>query len=92
MVDGSAEELAEPPDDEELTRRVREAFAAQPGLLPDGVDLEVRGGRAVLRGQVERPGTIAALERSAAEVPGIRAVDSLLHLPGTRPPASSGRR
>ena len=91
VVDGSAEEIAEPPDDQELTRRVNAALDAEGGL-PEGVDVVVRGGRAVLRGQVERPGTIAALERSAAGVPGILGVDSLLHLPGTRPPASSGRR
>jgi osmotically-inducible protein OsmY len=71
---------------------VHAALDARPGSLPDGVEVEVRGGRVVLRGEVERPGAIAALERTAADVRGIRGVDSLLHLPGTRPPASSGRR
>lgn len=92
VVDGTAEDAGERPDDGELARRVRERLASQPGLLGGGVAVEVRDGRVELRGEVERPEAISALERQAAEVPGVSGIDSLLHLPGTPPPSAGERR
>jgi osmotically-inducible protein OsmY len=92
VVEGSAEEVVEPPTDDELARRVREVLAAEPGLLPGNVEVDVVRARVVLRGQVERAATITDLERRAGAVAGIRGVDSRLHLPGTPPPTSSSGR
>ena len=89
LVEGSALAEEATPGDEELAAAVRRALAEQPGLLPGTVDIEVQRGVVHLSGQVERGEAITELERRSGEVPGVRSVRSLLHLPGTRPPAAS---
>ena len=69
------------PDDGALAEAARAALAGQPE-----VGVEVRQGVLTLSGEVERPEAIHEIERLAADVPGIRSVSSLLHLPGTPPP------
>ncbi len=91
VVEGTADEVVRPPGDDELAQRVRAALAEAPGL-PGEVEVLVRRGRAVLRGEVAHPDTINALEERAGSVAGIRGVDSLLRLPGTPPPAGGRRR
>lgn len=90
VVEGFADE--DGPDDEALAGAVRAALSDQAGELPAGVGIDVQDGSLVLSGQVERAEAIADIERRAESVPGIRSVSSLLHLPGTPPPAASEHR
>lgn len=90
VVEGFADE--DGPDDEALADAVRAALSDQAGELPAGVGIDVQDGSLVLSGQVERAEAIADIERRAESVPGIRSVSSLLHLPGTPPPAASEHR
>lgn len=90
VVEGFADE--DGPDDEALAEAVRAALSDQAGEPPAGVGIDVQGGSLVLSGQVERAEAIAEIERRAESVPGIRSVSSLLHLPGTPPPAASEHR
>jgi len=82
-----AEPEEDSPDDGALAEAARAALAGQPE-----VGVEVRQGVLTLSGEVERPEAIHEIERLAADVPGIRSVSSLLHLPGTPPPAPSEHR
>ena len=73
-------------EDARLAEAVRIALAEEPGLLSAPVDIEVAGGRVTLRGELEQPDGIVAVERKAAAVEGVLALQSLLHLPGTPAP------
>jgi osmotically-inducible protein OsmY len=57
--------------------------------VPKGkININVEHGVAVLRGQLDQPEQIRDLEDAARKVPGIKDVESLLHLPNT-PPANT---
>jgi hypothetical protein len=73
-------------EDARLAEAVRIALAEEPGLLSAPVDIEVAGGRVTLHGELEQPDGIVAVERKAAAVEGVRALQSFLHLPGTPDP------
>jgi hypothetical protein len=79
-------DVVEGPDDAHLAEAVRIALAEEPGLLSAPVDIEVQGGRVTLRGELERPEGIAAVERKVEAVEGVSELQSLLHLTGTPPP------
>lgn len=48
---------------------------------PGAVDVNVDDGVAFLRGQLRRPDDVRTLERDVSRVPGIRAVENLVHTP-----------
>jgi BON domain len=73
-------------EDARLAEAVRIALAEEPGLLSAPVDIEVQGARVTLRGELERPEGIAAVERKVEAVEGVSELQSLLHLTGTPPP------
>lgn len=73
-------------DDAGLAEAVRVALAEEPGLLSAPIDIEVRAGLVTLRGELDRPEVIAAIERQARAVEGVRGLQSRLHLSGNRPP------
>ena len=75
--------VVEESDDARLAEAVRIALAEEPGLLSAPVDIEVQDGRVTLRGELERPERIAAVERKAKAVEGVSALQSLLHLTGS---------
>jgi osmotically-inducible protein OsmY len=55
--------------------------------VPKGqINVNAERGVVVLRGQVERPELLEALEARVRNVKGVRAVENLLHLPGSPPP------
>ena len=78
--------VVEGSEDARLAEAVRIALAEEPGLLSAPVDIEVEGGRVTLRGELDRPEGIAAVERKVEAVEGVSALQSLLHLPGTPAP------
>lgn len=72
-----------PGDSPELA--VRAAIADVGVVHAAGVSVQVRDGVAYLRGEVESAAAIGAMQRRAAEVAEIRAVDNQMHLPDTSP-------
>lgn len=48
---------------------------------PGAVNVNVDDGVAFLRGQLRRPDDVRSLERAVSRVPGIRAVENLVHTP-----------
>jgi hypothetical protein len=82
-------EVVQPSDDARLAEAVRIALAEEPGLLTAPVDIEVEGGYVTLRGELDRPEGIAAVERKAEGVAGVRGLQSHLQLAGTRRPDGS---
>ena len=52
--------------------------------IPKGrININAEGGVIVLRGELERPEQINAVEAAVRRVAGVRDVENLLHLPGT---------
>jgi osmotically-inducible protein OsmY len=74
------------PDDATLTSRV-ESELFRPADIPKGqLNVNVQHGVVQLRGEVPRPEMIEALVDRARRIAGVRDVENLLHLPGSRAP------
>lgn len=73
-------------NDETLADRVKSEIFRDPTVPQGRVNLNVEDGVVVLRGQLDRPEQIRDLTEAARKVPGVRDVESYLHLPGTVPP------
>ena len=79
---GGAEEL----DDRTLVDKV-ESIVFRDREVPKGrINVNAENGVVFLRGEVDRPELVDALEARVRKVSGVRGVENLLHLPGTRPP------
>lgn len=81
-AEAAGDVIETPPADVDLEQAVRSALLEAASDGAGAVDVEIVGGMVVLRGQVDSPETIRALERTAAGVPGVEGVRVLLHLPG----------
>jgi BON domain len=78
----------EPLDDVTLAHKV-ESELFRRACVPKGqIDINAEDGVVFLRGVVERPEDIRRVEALARGLTGVRSVENLLHLPGTRAPAS----
>jgi hypothetical protein len=86
-------QTSEPPDDATLAHKV-ESVVFRDARFPKGqVSVNAEQGEVFLRGQVDPPELIRELEEAVRKVPGVRAVENLLHEPGTPAPAPhAGRR
>jgi osmotically-inducible protein OsmY len=74
-------------DDQTLKAKV-ESEVFRPADAPKGdVDVNVENGVVYLRGQVEQQ-LIEDLDQRVRSVQGVRAVENLLHVPGTEAPSS----
>ena len=83
----------EPPDDVTLTHKVESIVFRDPTLPKGQISINTEEGKVFLRGQVDQPELIHDLEEAVRNVPGVRGVENLLHLPGQPAPAShAGRR
>jgi osmotically-inducible protein OsmY len=51
--------------------------------------VNAENGVVFLRGEVDRPELIGALEARVRKVKGVRGVENLLHTPASSPPATS---
>ena len=100
-VKGAAYEATRPaqperpaPNDQALTDRVKSEIFRPADAPKDSVNVNVEDGVVYLRGEVKRPEDISALVDAASSIDGVRAVESLLHLPGTpvATKADGGRR
>jgi osmotically-inducible protein OsmY len=73
-------------DDVTLADKVR-SEALRGAEIPSGeISINVQNGVVQLRGEVERPELIETLVERTREVQGVREVENLLHLPGTKAP------
>ena len=76
------------PNDETLAQRVESQVFRDPNIPKGQININAEHGVIVLRGQVDRPEQIRAVEEAVRNVAGVRDVENLLHLPGTPPRTS----
>jgi hypothetical protein len=72
-----------PPNDATLAHKVESEVFRDPDIPKGQININAEGGVIVLRGELERPEQINAVEAAVRRVPGVRDVENLLHLPGT---------
>lgn len=82
---------AEPLDDATLAHKVESIVFRSPEFPKSQINVNAEEGKVFLRGQVDKAELIHELEQAVREVPGVRDVDNLLHLPGTPAPTSQSR-
>lgn len=76
-------------DDAELVHKVESVVFRDPRMPKGRVSLNAERGRVFLRGELDDPDLIKALETAVRRVRGVKDVESLLHLSGTPTPTSS---
>lgn len=79
-----------PDNDRSLVDKVRSEVLGKDEFRPYTVNVDAADGVVVLRGQLDRPEQIRSLRDEVEKVPGVRVVESYLHLPGTPPPNEPG--
>jgi len=72
-------------DDVDVLHEVRQQLSRVGFPTPD-VTVDVVDGRATLRGQVHDGAQMQAVQEAVASAPGVRMVESWLHLPGEPAP------
>jgi hypothetical protein len=81
-----------PVDEVTLKQRVESEIFRDPQVPKGDINLDVRGGLVVLRGQVKQPEQIEVLERDVRRVAGVTRVENLLHVEGTPAPNKAESR
>lgn len=83
-----------PPDLEDagLAQKVQTELFRDPDVPKGRINVNVEHGIVVLRGEVDRPEQVRELEERARGIPGVKGVESLLHMvntPAPNPPPAS---
>src|SRR3954453_19844782 len=73
-------------DDVALARKVETVIFRDPEIPKGKIDVNAAAGKVWLRGEAKNPEMIKELERQAREIPEVRDVENLLHLPKTPAP------
>lgn len=81
-----------PPNDETLARKVESELFRDPDIPKGQINVNAEHGRVVLRGELDRPEQINAVEAATRKISGVLDVENLLHLPGTPAPNKRGAR
>jgi osmotically-inducible protein OsmY len=76
-----------PLDDVAITRKVESVIFRQRGVQKGKIDVNTAEGVVWLRGEAKTPDLIKTLERRTREVPEVKRVENLLHLPKTPAPS-----
>ena len=79
-------------DDVTLARKVETEIFRDEHAPKGNVSVDVQGGVATLRGEVEEQAWVERLGDEAGHVKGIQGVQNLLHTPGTPAPDAEPRR
>jgi osmotically-inducible protein OsmY len=80
------EEPKPQPDDATLAHKVESEIFRDADVPKGQINVNAENGLVVLRGEVERPELISALEQKTRKVQGVRDVENLLHTPGMPAP------
>jgi osmotically-inducible protein OsmY len=72
-----------PPNDATLALKVESEVFRDPDIPKGRININSEGGVIVLRGELEWPDQIKAVESAVRKVAGVRDVENLLHLPGS---------
>jgi hypothetical protein len=80
------EEEKPQPDDVTLARKVETEIFRDADVPKGQINVNAEGGVVYLRGEIENPDLIKDLEKAAQKVQGVKAVENLLHAPGTPAP------
>ncbi len=78
-------------NDPALEAKVESELFRDADAPKDKVVLDVQEGVVHLRGELDSSEQIEALARRVSEIPGVRGVENLLHLPGQAPPSKQDR-
>ena len=81
------EEEKPEPDDVTLARKVETEIFRDAEVPKGQINVNAEAGVVYLRGELDDPDLIKDLERAAQKVQGVKAVENLLHAPGTPIPA-----
>jgi hypothetical protein len=73
-------------DDATLAHKVESVLFRDRDVPKGEINVNAENGVVFLRGQVQGPELVEALEDRVRKVPGVRGVENLLHTPGTPPP------
>ena len=84
---GGREDAEERLNDPALARKVESEIFRDADAPKDAVSVNAEHGVIYLRGEVADPDQIRALVEKAQAVDGVKAVENLLHPPGTPPPS-----
>jgi hypothetical protein len=80
------EEEKPQPDDVTLARKVETEIFRDAEVPKGQINVNAEGGVVYLRGEIADPDLINDLEKAARNVQGVRAVENLLHAPGSPAP------
>jgi osmotically-inducible protein OsmY len=75
-----------PENDQTLAHKVESEALGYAGVPSGRVNVNAEQGVVILRGQVDTPSDVRRIEKLVREVDGVRAVENLLHTPGTSAP------
>jgi osmotically-inducible protein OsmY len=73
-------------DDATLADKIRSEVFRDPEIPKGNINVNVQQGVAQLRGEMPRPELIDDLVEQTRKVQGVREVENLLHVPGTKAP------
>lgn len=79
-------------DDVTIRQRVESEVFRDPAIDKGAITIDVENGVVVLRGELDQPDQIQAIERAARGVRGVVGVQSLLHQAGTPAPNKAEAR
>jgi|SRR5687767_12459906 osmotically-inducible protein OsmY len=85
-------EADRPMDDATIAQRVRSEVLGRPDFRADDIIVDVENGLARLRGQMEHPGRIEVIVDLTKKIPGVRAVETFIHAPGSSAPNKAAAR
>jgi hypothetical protein len=81
----------EPPDDLTLAQKVESQLFRRAAVPKGQVSVNAEDGVVFLRGVMERQEDIERMGEEARRIAGVRAVENLVHLPGTPAPAARSK-
>jgi hypothetical protein len=81
----------EPPDDLTLAQKVESQLFRRAGVPKGQVSVNAEEGVVFLRGVMERQEDIDRMGEEARRIDGVRAIENLVHLPGTPAPHSRSK-
>lgn len=81
----------EPPDDVTLAQKVESRLFRRAGVPKGQISVNAEDGVVFLRGVMDRQEDIERMTEEARRIAGVRAVENLVHPPGTPAPASRSK-